>query len=487
MPDIGIPEKIERVRASSAMYKVLAGGRGSWKSGTTGRIMLMDCQTKNMDVLCGREFQNSIEDSVHKLLKGLINDPDHGIYGFDVKDKKITCQTNDRVFSFKGWGRNPANIKSAEDFGRCWGEEAQTLSQDTLDLLLPTIRGDGSQIYFTMNPGSSEDPMSKRFLVPFMDELLKNGFYEDDMHCIAMVNWRDVPFQTDEMVKKRRWDYKHMTRAKYRWIWEGDFNDSVESPLIMSEWFDACVDAHKKLGFKPIGMKLASHDPSDIGPDSKGYAMRHGSVVLRIEEMTEGDINEGGDWATGLAIKDNVDSFSWDVGGMGTGLKRQISKTFEGKHTIVSMFDGSKGVDKPESVYEQCGDDGAPIQDEKKVKDAIKNRRAQYYFELRKRVYNTYRAVVHGEYKDPDSMISFDSSIKLIPKLRSELCRMPIKPNRNGLFELYTKLEMKTKFKFDSPNLADPVMMSMRTPQPKKIKVTRRPKPSPSFGNKRRR
>lgn len=462
MPRIQLPEKLDRAMQSKAMYKVLFGGRGSGKSGGVGRIMLMDCQVHNMDVLCGREYQNSIDESVHKLLKGLINDPDLGIDGFDVTDKKIKCLTNNRMFSFKGWARNPQNVKSAEDYGRCWCEEAEDTSQDTIDILLPTIRSDGSQIWFTMNPKSSNDPMSQRFLTPYLDEILKNGFYEDDMHFITKVNWRDNPFWTKELEQKRRWSYENEPRARYDWIWEGAFNDSVEDALIQAEWFDACIDAHIKLGFDPVGVKLAAHDPSDVGPDNKGFAVRHGSVVIDVQERTDGNVNEGGHWATGLSLNHRVDTFTWDCDGLGVGLNEQVSKAFYGKHTIITQFKGSEGVDNPDNIYEPV--DGASVQDQKTIKEAIKNKRAQYYFELRKRCYKTYMAVIEGKYCDPDELISFSSDIKALPQLRSELCNMPIKPNANGLFELYTKQVMKDKFKVKSPNLADSVMMLMRVP-----------------------
>ena len=111
----------------------------------------------------------------------------------------------------------------------------------------------------------------------------------------------------------------------------------------------------------------------------------------------------------------------------------------------------------------------------KKNKEALKNKRAQYYLELRNRVYNTFRAVEYKEYKDPSKMISFSSSIDCIQILRAELCRMPIKPNGNGMFELYSKPEMKSKFKLKSPNLADSVMMSMRMPVVNTLKNTVQP------------
>jgi phage terminase large subunit len=429
----------------------------------------MKAQTEAADILCGREYQNSIDDSVHKLLKNLITKLD--IKGFNITDTKIDSTTGGG-FRFKGFARNSAAVKSAQDFKYAWNEEAQTLSQQSIDDLLPTIRSGGSKLYFTANPQSSADPFSKRFIVPFLADLKKNGFYEDDMHLVIMVNWRDNPWH-GELEQQRQWDFDHLPRAKYDHIWEGAFNDSIEDPLILAEWFDACIDAHKKLGFKPRGIRFASHDPSDVGPDDKGFAFRHGSVVLDLQEKIDGDIHEGGDWATGLAINHNVDAFTWDCDGMGVGLNRQVTREFEGKHTIISMFKGSEGVDNPDSIFEPA--EKQPIQDQKTTKEALKNKRAQYYYELRKRVYHTFRAVVHNEYHDPDDLISFDSNIKLLPKLRSELCRMPVKPNGAGLFELYTKEVMKVKFKFDSPNLGDSVMMLMRTPHQPVIHTRTRP------------
>jgi len=124
------------------------------------------------------------------------------------------------------------------------------------------------------------------------------------------------------------------------------------------------------------------------------------------------------------------------------------------------MFKGSESPDSPDAIYQAT--DIHPIQGVKSNKDSFKNKRAQYYQELRDKCYRTYLAVVKGVYQDPDTLISFDSSIELLPKLRSELCRMPIKPNPNGLIELYTKPIMKSKFNLDSPNLADSVMMLLR-------------------------
>ncbi len=416
-------------------------------------------QTEAADVLCGREYQNSIDDSVHKLLKGLI--ARLNITGYEITDKKINCLTGGHI-RFRGFARNSEAVKSAQDFKYSWIEEAQSLSQKSIDDLLPTIRATGSQLFFTANPQSSADPFSKRFIVPFLKDIKLHGFYEDEMHLIIEANWRDNPWH-GELETQRLWDYENLPRAKYDHIWEGAFNDSIEDPLIQAEWFDACIDAHKKLGIEPIGIRYSSHDPSDIGPDDKGYAFRHGSILLDARSKNSGNINDGGDWATGLSINNNSDAFTWDCDGMGVGLNRQVATAFSGKQTRIEQFKGSEAVDFPDAIFENVTDKDTVIINQTTNKQALKNKRAQYYFELRKRIYNTFLAI-NGKYIDPDQLLCFDSNIKELPKLRSELCRMPIKPNSNGLFDLYTKEEMKRKYKFDSPNLADSVMMLMRTP-----------------------
>jgi len=459
------PEKLEEIIHCDKQIVCIIGGRGSAKSETVARDMLRRCQMEEADVMCGREYQNSIDDSVHKLLKELINNIPVPYY--NITDKKIDYVINGKTrsgFRFKGLHKSPESIKSAQGFKYFWGEESQYFSQDSIDILLPTFRKEGSQIFLTANPENSNDPFSLKFITPYQDEIYNAGRFENDMLLVLLVNWRDNPFFTPELDKLRRWDYENLPRAKYDWIWEGRFNDSIEDALILAEWFDACVDAHKKLGFEALGAKISSHDPSDVGQDSKGYALRHGSVFEDIREKKTGTVNEGCDWACGLAIQHQADHFYWDADGMGISLNDQISRAFSGKNIKLQAFRGGKGVDNPDRLY--CpGSMGSQIRDNVKIKEAIKNRRAQYYLELRERIYNTYLAIETGLYKDPETMISFSSSIGCLQQLKSELCRMPIKPNKNGLFEMYTKPEMKNRFNLQSPNLADTVMMSMRQPK----------------------
>ena len=496
-PQIYLSAKTERVLTSEKRFIVIIGGRGSAKSVSAGDICLIGASDNAEKTYCLREYQSSIKNSVHSLLKEEIERLE--FKGFEVLQNSIHFKDKD-CFEFAGLARNVDSIKSAYGFKKFLIEEAQSLSVESLRALTPTARAkpnkgipikfredqaveqmqdmiinSGVSLVFVANPFSSEDPFSKRFITPFLGELDSHGFYEDELHLIVVMNYTDNPwFAESGLEAERQWDYDHLDRALYDHIWLGKFNDSVESALIRKEWFDACIDAHKVLGFQPRGVKIASHDPSDTGPDTKGYVMRHGSVVLDVQEKEDGNVNEGGHWAADIAIKQQVDAYSWDGGGMGVGLAEQNGKDFQGKNIQLSMFIGAEEPDYPDSFYKPAI--GSPVQQQRTNKQAFKNKRAQYYFELRDRVYRTYRAVVHKEYCDPDSLISICGDIPLLSKLRAEVCRLPIKPNTNGLNELYTKEEMRNKFKISSPNLADPLAQTMRYIPPYKMEV-RRPQP----------
>ena len=462
MPSLQIPRKTEKILSTKARLIVLVGGRSSAKSETVGRILLMKAQTERADIMCGREFQSSIDESVHKLLVGLIAKLSIG--GVDSTDKKIDFHGGGS-FRYKGFARNSSAVKSAQDFKYAWVEEAQDLSDGSIEDLLPTIRATDSKILFTANPQSSNDPFSKRFITPFKAQLDKHGFYEDDMHLIIVMNWRDNPWH-GELEAQRLWDYENLARAKYDHIWEGAFNDSVEDSIIQAEWFDAAVDAHIKLGFKPRGMRVVSHDPSDLGADSKSLSLRHGSVLLDAIQRHDLDVNDGCDWATGYAIENDADMFTWDGDGMGVSLRRQVAQAFDGKRIEFEMFKGSEMADYPDDIYE-------PVEGEDKSRtrtnrQTFKNKRAQYSWMLRDRYYRTYRAVEKGDYIDPDLLISVSSAIEDLDQLRSETCRIPRKANGAGLIQIMTKQEMKTKYKIASPNLFDSTLMSLVVPAIKK-------------------
>lgn len=452
-PIVLVPIKMERAVIIPKAVKILKGGRGSGKSESTAGIISARVKDYGVKALCAREFQNSINDSVHAIINRKV--VDFGFIGFNLLDSKIDHENGGKV-RYRGLARNPEGVKSFDGFALGWVEEAQAMSKDSIELLEPTFRESGAEIWYTLNPGSSADPISKEHLKPYETELLKNGYYEDDQVMIIEMNYRDNPWFPEILDGKRKKNKEMWSTAKYQHVWEGAFSDEVENSIISSEWFDAAIDAHKKLGWEPTGRKIYSHDPSDLGNDDKGNSFRHGSLLLDCTHSDQGTVNDGCTIATGNAIQKDSEVFVWDGDGMGVALRQQVSTAFKGKKVEQVMFRGSNGVEWPDAIYQRIDDNSAHA---KTNKQTFKNRRSQAYWELAMRFYKTYLAVVHGKYCDPDEMISISSDIEHISKLRSELCRIPLKPNANGLIQIMTKEEMR-RLGIESPNMADSVYMA---------------------------
>lgn len=452
------PRTFQKVLTSKCRYIIPIGGRGSAKSQSASQWLLDRVDLEACDLLCVRELQNSLDDSVHKLNLSMLERA--GIEDVVDTDKKIDFGSGGKV-RYKGFGKNSSAARSAEGYKLLWIEEGQELSKESMTDLFPTIREDDSQIIITGNPMASTDPFSQRFIVPYLDALTRDGYYQDDMHLIFMMNWRDNPWWNDVLEKERVWDLNNLPRAEYDHKWEGAFNDSVDGSIIKAEWFDAAIDAHIKLGFKPKGFKIVSHDPADTG-DAKALVLRHGSVILDAQEKTDGDVNDGCDWATGYAIQNNVDMFSWDCDGLGISLKRQVTDALEGKKIDVELYKGSEKPVDPLAIYDH--DERLEPSKSKTNEETFRNKRAQYYWWLRDRFFNTYRAVKKGEYVDPDKLISISSKIECLSQFRSEVCRIPKKHNPNGMIQIMSKDEMKRIHKIESPNLADSAMMSLQMP-----------------------
>ena len=252
------------------------------------------------------------------------------------------------------------------------------------------------------NPRSVLDPFSQRFIKPYEKQLRRDGYYEDDLHTIVWMNYNDNPWFPPVLEQEREHDERTMNPALYRHVWEGSYYDEVEDSIIEVEHYNAAIDAHLKLGWKAEGSIVASHDPSDTGGDSKGYACRHGNVVIDVCEMITGEAAEGMDWALNKALDNDADWFVWDCDGLGVSLKRQVDQALENKNGIdYFMFKGSEGVEDPELPYTEGGSNR-----NKSNKDTFFNKRSQYWWRLRDRFYNTYRAVEKGEYINPEDMIS---------------------------------------------------------------------------------
>ena len=469
MLDLRIPEKLGPLLTKHKRFKIIEGGRGGAKSMSVGDIFLMKARQEACKVGCFREYQSSIEDSVHALLADEIRRT--GFSDYSVYNNSIRDDLNGGEFKFSGLARNPESVKSKHGFKYFWVEEAQTISYKSLELITPTLRETDAECWFTLNRGSSADPIYQRFIKKAEKELAEDGYYEDAECLIIRINYPDNPWFPEGLELERQSDAKRLKTAEYRHKWLGECNDYVDNAIIPMEWFDAAIDAHVRLGFKPSGAIVASHDPSDEGDDPKGWALRKGSIFYEIDYKDDCDVNDGCTWATQKAINARADVFTWDCDGLGAALKLQVAQALKGKNCDWRMFKGSETADRPEATYLPVDDDYIPEKHRKEKKksnrDTFRNKRAQHYWYLRDRFYNTYRAVHKGEYVDPDTMISLSSKIPKLDEIRSEVCRIPKKKNGNGKIQILSKEEMR-KLEIPSPNMADSMMMSLFTPKAKK-------------------
>jgi len=144
-------------------YIVLYGGRSGGKSRATAESLLLRGRNKKLRILCTREVQNTIADSVHKLLKDLIEK--YGFDDYEVQRDSIKNKVTGTEFIFKGLKHNINEIKSTEGIDICWVEEAQSITKASLDILIPTIRKDGSQLIFTFNRFNELDPVYEYMVI----------------------------------------------------------------------------------------------------------------------------------------------------------------------------------------------------------------------------------------------------------------------------------------------------------------------------------
>ena len=214
------PEKLGFLFDKSR-YKVLYGGRGSGKSWGVARALISIALQRPVRVLCAREFQNSISDSVHALLADQIKSM--GLEGFFTIQNTAIYGMNGSEFLFAGLKHNITKIKSFEGVDIAWVEEAQTTSKSSWDVLIPTIRKEGSEIWLTFNPELDTDETYKRFIVnPPSNAIVKK------------VNWSDNPW-FPQVLRDEMEDLKARDMDAYLNVWEGNTRQVLDGAVYANE------------------------------------------------------------------------------------------------------------------------------------------------------------------------------------------------------------------------------------------------------------
>ena len=225
----------------ASRYKGAWGGRGSGKSHMFAEMMLEEhIMNQSQSSVCVREIQKSLNQSVKRLLEMKIQEMNAGAY-FEVQDAVIKSKKADGRIIFQGMQNHTADsIKSLEGYDRAWVEEAQSLSQTSLDLLRPTIRKPGSELWFTWNPRQASDPV----------DLLLRGPTPPKDATVIRVNYADNPWFPTVLKDEMEYD-KRRDPDKYQHVWRGEYLQNSQSRVFRNwriEDFDAPPDAIHRLG-----------------------------------------------------------------------------------------------------------------------------------------------------------------------------------------------------------------------------------------------
>lgn len=232
-------------------YKVLFGGRGGGKSWAVAGALLTVAANRRLRVLCAREIQKSMRDSVHRLLKDQVTKLELESF-YMVFDNEIRGK-NGSLFVFTGLQAHTVDsIKSFEGVDIVWVEEAHSVSKCSWDVLIPTIRKPNSEIWLTLNPGMDTDETYQRFIATPSDDTF-----------LCEINWRDNPWFPDVLNKERLKAKRIMNQEDYEHIWEGKPRTVADGAIYQHELIN--LHRENRVTNVPYDPELPVHTVWDLG------------------------------------------------------------------------------------------------------------------------------------------------------------------------------------------------------------------------------
>jgi len=300
-------------------YKVLHGGRGSTKSWSIARALLLMGANKPLRILCAREIQRSIADSVLRLLADQIEFL--GLQAvYEVQRSYIRSKINGTLFLFEGLRSNVTKIKSLEGIDVCWVEEAEAISEESWDILIPTIRKPGSEIWVSFNPDLEEDPTYQRYVI------------NPPPHAkVVEMNFSDNPwFKDSELVAEE--EYKRRVDPEaHAWIWGGKPRKHNDAQVLKGKWRIDSIAIPPNADGPYHGNDWGfSNDPTAL---VKCWVLpgNHGGKILYVS-----------DEAYGMKVEvDNLAEFFRKIEGIADYTVRADNSRPE----LVSKVNGDKGAD----------------------------------------------------------------------------------------------------------------------------------------------
>ena len=235
--------------AEDIRYRIFYGGRGGAKSWNFARALLIKGAQKPLRILCAREFQTSIKDSVHKLLSDQIYELGMEAH-YEITQTTIRG-SNGTEFIFVGIKNNTNNVKSIEGIDICWVEEAQSVSANSWNVLIPTIRKENSEIWISFNPELHTDETYKRFILNTPPQSV-----------VQKVNWSDNPWFPEVLDLERRNLQMRDTEA-YNTVWEGVCRQTVDGAIFAKQMQQAELEG--RITNVPYDATKPVHAVFDLG------------------------------------------------------------------------------------------------------------------------------------------------------------------------------------------------------------------------------
>ena len=306
--------------------KVLMGGRGSGKSWFFARLLVMKAYQKRTRAMCTREVQKTLKDSAHRNIKRQIErlglgDGPNGNGFFAVHENRIIGR-NGSEFMFQGLSDSAGTSDSArswEDIDVCWVEEAQFISQRSIETMEPSVRNPQSEIWYSFNPRYRTDAVYRKFVTnkPPDDEAIvveinydQNDWFPRDLEIQRLACLRDEP-------------------ERYNHIWLGKTDDEGEERIVLPFGIiERCVDAHIELELDldklRDGRIDGGLDVAESGVDSNVLVLRQGPVIFKAERWNGDRLGYTARRAHRACMEYGVRRLFYDVGGLGAGIRSHL-------------------------------------------------------------------------------------------------------------------------------------------------------------------
>ena len=412
---------------------IIHSGRGAGKSWAVADYIIIQSLKEKIKILCTRQIQKSLNDSVKQLITNRIKKFGLSDY-FTITQRNIVCNFTGSEFIFAGLQDHTVeSIKSFEGINICWIEEAQTVTEYSLEILFPTIRRvENYKIFMTYNPRYAADAVYKRY---------QNNKQIPDKTIVKEVYTKDNIYLTSSMKRQMEFDFKHNTEVA-NWTWLGALcPSSSEMSVIPLEWLKRCVDAHVNIDIDYPSYTYAGFDVADTGKDSCAVALIHGPVVREATEFNSKFINESVNYVHNWTHNKKIARLYYDAVGVGSGAKSDFNLLT--RDYIVESFKGSYAVSGGDNIFTGNVTN----------RQYFGNFKSQAWWNIRLRVENTLR-FLDGQNINPNKCFFLSKNILNLEKLMLELSQAVYKQE---LSKLYVD---KAPDNMNSPNLADSVVMA---------------------------